>query len=445
MLDHYLKEVSVLGAAGKMGSGISLLILQEMAFQNSSKSGKAYGSKLHLIDANEAALDGLYLYLKSQLQKFAEKNTVALRQHYQERADLIENYDIIDAFVSEALVNIRLDTNIDKAAGSNLVFEAIIEDVDIKKKVYTRLKEICSEDTFFLTNTSSIPISVLNDAVGLNNRIIGYHFYNPPAVQKLVEVITTQTTKKDLIELSYVLGKSLRKKLVPANDIAGFIGNGHFIRDGLFGIQLLRELTSEFEDHEALYLVNTITQDFMIRPMGIFQLIDYVGLDVYNLILTIMRNYLNNDELQSEWVTALLNNNIKGGQTSSGAQKDGILKYEKGRISGVYSVKKGTYIMLDEGTWVKNIHDRIGRLPETHVPWKSLLMDRGRAAKLKVYFEALFNMDTMGAELAKRYLLNSKKIAQNLVKEGIAAKAEDVNAVLENGFYHIYGPINEMF
>lgn len=360
MLDNYLKNVAIIGAAGKMGSGIALLLSQEMGRINAEDNGKASGSHLYLIDTNEEALQGLYVYLKAQLAKFAEKNTIALREYYAERSDLVENGEIINAFTEEALLNVRLDTDLEKVKDSKLVFEAIIEDIDIKKVVYSKLNKICSDDTYFLTNTSSVPISILNDNSNLGNRIIGYHFYNPPAIQKLVEVITTQMTDKKLIDLSYELGTRLRKKLVPANDKAGFIGNGHFIWDGLFGLDLVSELGDEIEDYQAIYVINKITQEFMVRPMGIFQLIDYVGIDVYKRIMMIMRQYLNNDTIQNGIIDALLSKGVKGGQNADGSQKDGIIKYEMNKPVGFYSLKKGKYYMLDEGEWTSKMDKKIG-------------------------------------------------------------------------------------
>lgn len=445
MLDNYLKNVAIIGAAGKMGSGIALLLSQEMGRINAENNGKASGSHLYLIDTNEEALQGLYVYLKAQLAKFAEKNTIALREYYAERSDLVENGEIINAFTEEALLNVRLDTDLGKVKDSKLVFEAIIEDIDIKKVVYSKLNKICSDDTYFLTNTSSVPISILNDNSNLGNRIIGYHFYNPPAIQKLVEVITTQMTDKKLIDLSYELGTRLRKKLVPANDKAGFIGNGHFIWDGLFGLYLVSELGDEIEDYQAIYVINKITQEFMVRPMGIFQLIDYVGIDVYKRIMMIMRQYLNNDTIQNGIIDALLSKGVKGGQNADGSQKDGIIKYEMNKPVGFYSLKKGKYYMLDEGEWTSKMDKKIGELPGAYNHWKDLLRDRSKNEKLKAYFGNLFACDCFGCNLAKRYLMNSRDIADNLVKDGIANQIEDVNAVLENGFFHLYGPVNELY
>src|SRR6185295_15214336 len=109
---------------------------------------------------------------------------------------------------------------------------------------------VCPPDAYFLTNTSSIPISALSQSAELGGRLLGYHFYNPPAVQKLVEVITARNTEPALVELGNELGKLLEKTLVPSHDVAGFIGNGHFIREGLFALERFRELRESWPDAE---------------------------------------------------------------------------------------------------------------------------------------------------------------------------------------------------
>ena len=79
---------------------------------------------------------------------------------------------------------------------------------------------------------------------------------------------------------------------MPSNDVAGFIGNGHFMRDALHGVAEVERLAAECGFVEAVYMVNRVSQDFLVRPMGIFQLIDYVGLDVCQCILGVMNDRL---------------------------------------------------------------------------------------------------------------------------------------------------------
>ncbi|TET24128.1 MAG: 3-hydroxyacyl-CoA dehydrogenase family protein, partial [Candidatus Cloacimonadota bacterium] len=294
-----LRNVAVIGAAGKMGSGIAALIGQEMAKLKLKPENKDKHFRLNLIDVSESGLDGLGKFLRTMNTKGAEKGIGTLRNIYKDRADLIENADIINEFTNEVFSVMRFGTSLAMAKDANIVFEAIVENQDVKIEVYNKLNTMCSDKTFYLTNTSSIPISVLDKEVGLGGRIIGYHFYNPPVVQKLVEVITGKNTKPEIKEFAATLGKKLRKKLVPANDIAGFIGNGHFTRDGLFALQKVSDMKDTYTLPGAIYVMNKVSADFLIRPMGIFQLIDYVGIDVFQCILKVMKQYLGDDSLNS--------------------------------------------------------------------------------------------------------------------------------------------------
>ena len=438
-LDERLENVSVIGAAGKMGSGIAVLIGQEMAKLKIKNPDKVY--RLNLIDVNEKALDDLRGYLNKQATKVAERSIGFLRSMYEDREDLIENVDVIGAFVDEIFAVMRMGTELELAKNSHLVFEAIVENEDVKIEVLNKLNGMCAPDTLYLSNTSSIPIGFLDEKVGLGGRIIGYHFYNPPVVQRLVEVITAKTTQQKLKDIGNELGKRLRKKLVPANDISGFIGNGHFIRDGLYAISEVERLKGEYTLPGATYIMNHISQDFLIRPMGIFQLIDYVGVDIFQCILRVMRTHLGDETLRSALVDSLAEKKVLGGQRADGSQKDGFLKYEKNRPVGVYDPDKGDYVAIDE-SWKQNLDSKIGVPPEGFSPWRKLLMEPKKEEKLAAYFQNLKSAQTFGAELARNYLKKTKEIAQQLVQQEAANTDADVNAVLTNGFFWLYGPIN---
>ncbi|MGB8657872.1 MAG: 3-hydroxyacyl-CoA dehydrogenase family protein [Candidatus Zixiibacteriota bacterium] len=440
--DERLKNVSVIGAAGKMGSGISLLLAQEMARRKLLPENKGSTFRLHLIDVNEAALDGLNSYLKTQLVKAGEKSTVMLRELYKDRDDLVENYDVIDAFVDDAMSVVRLETDLDVIKNSHIVFEAVLEDKNLKVDLFKKMERLVAPDTLYFTNTSSIPISVLNQAADLGGRIIGFHFYNPPAVQRLAELIAPESTKPELKEMALELAKRLRKKIVPSNDIAGFIGNGHFLRDGLYAIREAKKMAGEYGLPGAIYVMNKVSQDLLVRPMGIFQLIDYVGVDVYQCISETVSGYIKGEDLKDDLLLQMTQKKVLGGQYADGSQKDGFLKYERNRPAGVYDLEKGAYKLFDPNGWSGELDKKLGEYPIGTIPWRSLLMDPKKEDKLSVYFKNLSASNTLGAGLAKAYLKRSKEIGEFLVKSGVAKSAQDVNDVLLNGFYHLYGPIN---
>ncbi|MCU0646053.1 MAG: 3-hydroxyacyl-CoA dehydrogenase family protein, partial [bacterium] len=432
-----------IGAAGKMGSGIALLLAQEMAMLKLKPENKGKKFRLNLIDMNDDALDGLVQYLKSQALKTAEKSTVMLRDFYADRSNLVENYEIIGQFIDDLMAMVRVGTDLSLAAKSHLVFEAIIENIDVKLRIFNQLKEMCASDTLFFSNTSSVPIHLVDDGANLGGRIIGFHFYNPPPVQRLAELIPAKETKKELIDLSYEIAKRLKKTIFLSADVAGFIGNGHFLRDGLHAISEVERLQKDFKPFEAIYIVNKVSQDLLLRPMGIFQLMDYVGVDVMYFISKIMDKYIPDEKLDHEFLDDLFARKILGGQRADGSQKDGMLKYENNRPVGVFCPREGKYKMFEEAGWTGEVNKKIGIYPDGWQPWKGLLKAKDQQDKIRQHFEQLKAMKTLGAELAIKYLKRSKEIGQYLVDSGIAQKAEDVNGVLMNGFYHLYGPIND--
>lgn len=436
-----LQNVSVLGAAGKMGSGILLLTAVEMADLSLMPEDFDKSFILHAIDTNPSALKGLMKYLKSQVLKIAEKKIIWLRQIYAKRTDLIENGEIIEEYVSEVLNIVQTGTRIEAAFDSFIIFEAIKEDAALKTEIFSRIDKNNPNKPWFFTNTSSIPIYKLNLEANLENRIIGFHFYNPPAVQKLVELIKTTQPIKELEDFALEFAKKLKKVVVHSNDFAGFIGNGHFMRDALYGIGEAEKLTTEMPLEEAIYSINRISQDYLIRPMGIFQLIDYVGVDVCHFIMGVMSPYFHGEKLYSKFLEDLLKTGIKGGQNHDGSQKDGIFKYDKGAVVAVFNLSDKTYHPIAKFKEKADIE--LGKLPSKWLPWKTLIKEPGKNELLKQYFNELKMMDTKGAQWAKSYLQKSKQIGIQLVNDGVAKSENDVNTVMLTGFFHAYGPIIE--
>jgi 3-hydroxyacyl-CoA dehydrogenase len=438
-----LEKVAVLGAAGKMGSGIVLLTAIEMADLGLDPANASRAFALHAVDVSEKGLTGLTRYLRDQVRRSAEKKAVWLRSAYANRADLVENEDIIGQYIEDVLAVVRPTTRIEAAYGADVVFEAINENPDLKVKLLGQIRSNHSGDPWFLTNTSSIPIQELDGKAGLGGRIIGFHFYNPPAVQKLVELIRAETTLPGLADFAVAFAKRLRKTVIPSRDVAGFIGNGHFMRDARHAAAEVERLSGEFGFAQSVYMVNKVSQDFLIRPMGIFQLADYVGLDVCQSILRVMDERLASGALRIPLVDRLVASGVTGGQFADGSQKDGLLKYEKGRPAGVFDPAKKVYVSFAE--IAAGCDERLGGTPASAKPWKAVIQLPDRTGYLDGYFRELAAMKTLGADLARRYGRKSKEIGLGLVRDRVAERAEDVNTVLLTGFYHAYGPVNTYF
>ncbi|MBI5244414.1 MAG: 3-hydroxyacyl-CoA dehydrogenase family protein [Elusimicrobia bacterium] len=438
-----LENVAVLGAAGKMGSGIVLLVGMEMADLGLKPENRSKKYVLHAVDVSHPALSGLMKYLREQVRKAAEKRIVALRKVYADRADLIENRDIVEQYAADVLDVIRPVTILEAAAEANVIFEAAPEDMELKLRLLTRVASDSPRQPWVFTNTSSIPIQEVDAKARLEGRIMGFHFYNPPAVQKLVELIRGQATRPEVAEFAEALAKSLRKTVVPASDCAGFIGNGHFMRDMLHAFSEVERLGRELPFVQAVYAVNRVSQDFLVRPMGIFQLVDYVGLDVCQCILRVMDPRLPGQNLRSPLLERVLGQGVKGGQNHDGSQKDGLLRYEKSRPAGVYDPEAKRYAPFSE--FQADCDKRLGPLPEPALPWKAAVKHPLKDKALAEFFGKLEGLKTLGSELARRYGARSREIGLKLVSDKVARSADDVNEVLLTGFYHAYGPINEYF
>jgi 3-hydroxyacyl-CoA dehydrogenase len=441
--DERLQHVAVLGAAGKMGSGILLLTAVEMADLSLKPENKGKTFVLNAIDLSDEGLTGLMDYLRVQVLKMAEKKVVWLRQMYADRADLIENYDIIDQYIKDVLRIVRPTTSMETAYRSQLIFEAVSENKDLKVKILKQIDTNNPNKPWFFTNTSSVPIHIIEDEAGLIGRVLGFHFYNPPAIQKLVELIVTPNTLPEATAFANAYAKALRKVVVPSNDFAGFIGNGHFMRDALHGISQALELAKNIPLTEAIFKVNKVSQDFLVRPMGIFQLIDYVGVDVVQFIMKVMNPFLPNEDLHSDLLDQMMEKGVKGGQLSSGAQKDGFLKYEKGAPIAVYDIQSGTYVAFD--TFAAKCDGQLGAMPQSFKPWKVAVRLPESGSHFKAYFGELKTMTTEGATLAVHYGKRSVAIGRQLVNDGVANNEQDVNTVMLTGFFHAYGPVNDYF
>jgi 3-hydroxyacyl-CoA dehydrogenase len=424
-----------------MGSGIVLLTAIEMADQMLKPENQGKSFVLNAIDTSDEGLTGLVKYLRSQVLKAAEKKVVSIRSVYALHPKLIENSEIIEAYVQDVLSIVRTTSRIEAAFDSTLIFEAVSENQALKEKLFRLINENNSSKPWFFTNTSSVPIGGLNKNAGLEGRILGFHFYNPPAVQKLVELITIDENSADMVEFANKYASNLRKTVVPSNDIAGFIGNGHFMRDALFGISEAERLSAQMPLYEAIYCIDRVTRDFLSRPMGIFQLIDYVGLDVVQFILRVMQPYMHGEKMHSSLLDELVLSGVKGGQYSDGSQKNGFLNYEYSKPVGVIDTPSGSYIEIS--SFREKADNWLGAIPAEILPWKALVKVRDKDAALKPAYKALQDTGTEGSALAVTFAQNSRETARKLVTDGVAHNPNDVNTVLLTGFFHAYGPIND--
>lgn len=430
LLEQLLTKVAVIGAAGKMGRGIALLLLQQMASLAAKTASNNY--RLYLIDTNEIALFELKHYFQSELTRYAEKKINQLRRLYVDHPDLVSNSEIITAFVNNALQIIQLSTALIDSQHASLIFEAIAEDLSIKVAVLKACREVNRSDSYYFSNTSAIPIGILSHQAGLNDRLVGLHFYNPPAIQKLVEVVFLEDSASTIRQLTQELATLLEKKVVFSNDIPGFIGNGYLIREVITAFQMAKKLAKNknIPLEQAIYLVNVVTQKLLIRPMGIFQLIDYVGIDICKNISNIMRTYLRDDQLHDELLEKMCEANRLGGQDQDGSQKDGFFHYQHHEINKVFSLQTNSYQPVLSAT---DVEAMLGGLPSEIPQWKM-----GKH-QLQPYFKSLLQLDSLGAVAAKDFLFNLEQIGNTLLEQNVVEDIDSFDTVLKEGFHHLYG------
>ena len=178
----------------------------------------------------------------------------------------------------------RITPTLDYAdlAGSDLVIEAITEDLDSKLEMWRELDEIVKNDAFFATNTSSLPVEAQADATNRPERMIGLHFFNPPQVMPLLEVVRAENSTDEAVDLGFEVGEKLGKTTVAAGDNRGFIVNRLLVPYMLDAIRAHEQGVGSIED------IDTGMMAGASHPMGPLTLADFVGLDTLAAIADVM-------------------------------------------------------------------------------------------------------------------------------------------------------------
>lgn len=235
-------KIGIVGS-GAMGSGIAKVLATA-------------GNQVLLYDSNPIVVEKAGQNLEAQFQKLAEKGKLT----YEEAETYFDN--------------IKLSDQLSELKDSELIIEAIIEDLEIKKKMFQKLENLVSEDCILATNTSSLSIASIASACQKPNRVIGIHFFNPAPLMALVEVIPAVQTDKDLISKTKTLVESWKKLPVIAKDTPGFIVNR--VARPFYG-EAIRILEEGIADCATIDFAITGLGGF---KMGPFQLMDFIGHDV---------------------------------------------------------------------------------------------------------------------------------------------------------------------
>jgi len=239
-----IKKGLVLGA-GTMGGGIAQLLAQS----------------------------GIVAVLMDVKEEFAKNAVTKIKKGLMSR---VEKGKMTEAEVADILSRIIVATDIEVAADCDLIIEAVLEDVKLKQELFAKLDKIVRKDVILATNTTACSISEIASAVGNPERVIGMHFFNPPVVMKLVEIMPALQTSPETVAKARALAEFLGKEPVVT------------LKEGIAGIasRVLAALLNEavWVLEEGLGTAADIDKALKLganQPMGPLELIDLIGIDIH--------------------------------------------------------------------------------------------------------------------------------------------------------------------
>ena len=250
-----IETVGVVGC-GLMGHGIAQIAAQG-------------GHKVIVAEADQAALDKGLGRIEKSLAKLAEK----LVEKGKKSAE--------DAEAEATAALERITGTLDRAdlADCDLICEAIVENLDVKKELFQELGASAKESCIFASNTSSFPVAEMAAASGRPTRFVGLHFFNPVQLMRLVEVVRTDETDEEVFAAARAFGESCGKTPVAAKDTPGFVVNRLLVPYMVQALEMLDRGDASKEDIDAAMQLGCG------HPMGPITLTDYVGLDTTLFIL----------------------------------------------------------------------------------------------------------------------------------------------------------------
>jgi 3-hydroxybutyryl-CoA dehydrogenase len=179
-----------------------------------------------------------------------------------------------EAEATEAMERLRTDTLIESLRECELVIEAAPEDLELKRNLFGRLAAVCGSAAVLATNTSSLSVTAIAAAVERPERIVGMHFFNPPALMRLVEIVVGDESAEPALELATEVGRGMGRTPIRARDSVGFVAN-RCVRP--FFLESLRMLGEGLARHEE---IDRIVRLGAGLRMGPFELMDLIGIDV---------------------------------------------------------------------------------------------------------------------------------------------------------------------
>ena len=226
--------------------------------------------------AEVAALAGFGVTIRSRKQSNAD---AALNRLVKSMSGQVDKGKLSADDRDAAVERVRATTDLDELGGCGLVVESVVEDLDVKRQLFTELDRVCPDGTILATNTSTLAVTDVAMATGRPDRVLGLHFFNPAPKMPLVEVVPAVTTAPSTVEAARRFAEDCGKSTVMVKDNAGFIVNALLFPYLNGAVKMLDAETASKEDIDAAM------KGGCGFPMGPLELLDLIGLDTSVSIL----------------------------------------------------------------------------------------------------------------------------------------------------------------
>lgn len=237
--------------------------------------------------ANLAAINGFNVVLRDIEEQFLE-NALNRMSKFMDKS--VSRGKLTEEQKQEALSRIQTTTRLEDLRDVDIVIEAVIEDLTLKKEVFSSLDQVVREGVIIATNTSSMSITEIASATTRPERVAGMHFFNPAQIMKLVEVVRGYKTSDETVEELKALSIKLAKEPVEVKkDSPGFIVNRIMLPQFIEAIKLVQEGVASYEDIDKAVKLG------LNYPMGPFELQDFAGVDIGYHVMEYFKKEFNNN------------------------------------------------------------------------------------------------------------------------------------------------------